>query len=95
MRGFLSNPLLRCRLNPSPRFSAHEIFRRHVLNALTTRTCHDHPLPCNSAANDTRVLEDDAASVFAIGDVEYKSVVVTLCERVGAIPRLPAVVLST
>jgi hypothetical protein len=41
-------------------------------DALTARTCHGHPLPCNSATNNTCVSEDDAASVFAIGDFEYK-----------------------
>ncbi|KAF8498089.1 phosphoglycerate mutase-like protein [Russula emetica] len=43
----------------------------HFFDALTARTCHGHPLPCNNAANNTCVLEDDAASVFAIGDFEY------------------------
>lgn len=44
----------------------------HFFDALTARTCHGHPLPCNNATNDMCISEDDAASVFAIGDFEYK-----------------------
>ncbi|KAH9993436.1 phosphoglycerate mutase-like protein [Russula vinacea] len=40
----------------------------HFFDALTARTCHGHPLPCN---NNACVSENDAASVFAIGDFEY------------------------
>lgn len=56
-------------------FLRHIFFFRsddHFFDALTARTCHGHPLPCNKAANDTCVSENDAASVFAIGDFEYK-----------------------
>ncbi|KAH9976993.1 phosphoglycerate mutase-like protein [Russula compacta] len=42
----------------------------HFFDALTARTCHGHPLPCN-AATGTCVSDADAASVFAIGDFEY------------------------
>jgi len=41
----------------------------HFFDALTARTCHGHPLPCDAAG--TCVSEADAASVFAIGDFEY------------------------
>ncbi|KAI9463914.1 phosphoglycerate mutase-like protein [Russula earlei] len=41
----------------------------HFFDALSARTCHGHPLPCNAAG--TCVSEADAASVFAIGDFEY------------------------
>ena len=44
----------------------------HFFDALTARTCHGHPLPCDAAG--TCVSEADAASVFAIGDFEYESV---------------------
>jgi hypothetical protein len=46
----------------------------HFFDALTARTCHGHPLPCNDAAG-TCVSEADAASVFAIGDFEYECVI--------------------
>jgi len=38
---------------------------------LTSRMCHGHPLPCNQATGEC-VSEADAASVFEIGDFEYK-----------------------
>ena len=40
----------------------------HFFDALTARTCNDHPLPCSDAC----VSEADAASVFALGDFEYE-----------------------
>lgn len=46
----------------------------HFFDVLTARTCHGHPLPCNSAG--TCVSEADAASVFAIGDFEYECVAI-------------------
>ncbi|KAH9957830.1 histidine phosphatase superfamily [Russula dissimulans] len=42
----------------------------HFFDALTARTCHGHPLPCNNATG-ACVSKDDAASVYAIGDFEY------------------------
>lgn len=47
---------------------------------MTARTCHGHPLPCN-AANNTCVSENDAASVFSIGDFEYKLRVSRVIDR--------------
>jgi hypothetical protein len=45
----------------------------HFFDALTARTCHGHPLPCNDTTG-TCLSEADAASVFAIGDFEYECV---------------------
>lgn len=42
----------------------------HFFDALTARTCHGHPLPCN--AEGTCVSAANATSVFAIGDFEYE-----------------------
>lgn len=53
-------------------FSPTKFSDDHFFDVLTARTCHGHPLPCNRATNNTCVSEDDAASVFAIGDFEYK-----------------------
>ncbi|KAI0698791.1 phosphoglycerate mutase-like protein [Earliella scabrosa] len=41
----------------------------HFFDTFTSRTCHGHPLPCNSTG--ACVSETDAAKVFAIGDFEY------------------------
>ncbi|EMD35002.1 hypothetical protein CERSUDRAFT_157771 [Gelatoporia subvermispora B] len=41
----------------------------HFFDTFTSRTCHGHPLPCNSSG--ACVSEDQAAQVFAIGDFEY------------------------
>ncbi|KAI0743062.1 phosphoglycerate mutase-like protein [Daedaleopsis nitida] len=41
----------------------------HFFDTFTSRTCHGHPLPCNSTG--ACVSEADAAKVFAIGDLEY------------------------
>ncbi|CAL1698559.1 unnamed protein product [Somion occarium] len=41
----------------------------HFFDTFTSRTCHSHPLPCNSTGG--CVAEADAAKVFAIGDFEY------------------------
>jgi hypothetical protein len=53
--------------------SSAEILDDHFFDALTTRTCHGHPLPCNDISG-ACVSEADAAAVFAIGDFEYESV---------------------
>jgi hypothetical protein len=42
----------------------------HFFDALTARTCNDHPLPCSDVSSSC-VSEADAASVFALGDFEY------------------------
>lgn len=41
----------------------------HFFDTFTSRTCNGHPLPCNSTG--ACVSEQDAAKVFAIGDLEY------------------------
>ncbi|KAI0758759.1 phosphoglycerate mutase-like protein [Fomes fomentarius] len=41
----------------------------HFFDTFTSRTCHGHPLPCNSTGG--CVSEADAVKVFAIGDFEY------------------------
>ncbi|EJD04724.1 phosphoglycerate mutase-like protein [Fomitiporia mediterranea MF3/22] len=41
----------------------------HFFDTFTSRTCHGHPLPCNSTSS--CVSEDDANKVHAIGDFEY------------------------
>ncbi|TFK81329.1 phosphoglycerate mutase-like protein [Polyporus arcularius HHB13444] len=41
----------------------------HFFDTFTSRTCHGHPLPCNSTG--ACVSEADAAKVVAIGDWEY------------------------
>jgi 2-phosphoxylose phosphatase len=46
----------------------------HFFDALTARTCHGHPLPCNDIVAGACVSEADAAAVFAIGDFEYECV---------------------
>lgn len=48
----------------------------HFFDTFTSRTCHGHPLPCNSTGG--CVLEADAAKVFALGDFEYKWVLCIL-----------------
>ncbi|TCD60758.1 hypothetical protein EIP91_009551 [Steccherinum ochraceum] len=42
----------------------------HFFDTFTSRTCHNHPLPCNTTTG-ACVDEADAAHVFAIGDWEY------------------------
>ncbi|KAI0262811.1 phosphoglycerate mutase-like protein [Gloeopeniophorella convolvens] len=49
--------------------SAWESWYDHYFDALSARTCHGHPLPCNTAG--ACVSEQDAATVFALGDFEY------------------------
>ncbi len=44
----------------------------HFFDTFTSRTCHGHPLPCNSTG--ACVSEADAAKVVAIGDWEYECV---------------------
>ena len=46
----------------------------HFFDALTARTCNGHPLPCSGTNASVCVSEEDAASVFAIGDFEYECV---------------------
>ncbi|THG96106.1 hypothetical protein EW145_g7840 [Phellinidium pouzarii] len=41
----------------------------HFFDTFTSRTCNDHPLPCNSTG--ACVSEEDASRVHAIGDFEY------------------------
>ncbi|KAI0633152.1 phosphoglycerate mutase-like protein [Trametes polyzona] len=41
----------------------------HFFDTFSSRTCHGHPLPCNSTG--ACVSDADAAKVFAIGDFEY------------------------
>ncbi|KAI6098881.1 phosphoglycerate mutase-like protein, partial [Pisolithus croceorrhizus] len=41
----------------------------HFFDALTSRTCHGHPLPCNGTG--ACVTQEDAEIVFSIGDWEY------------------------
>jgi len=49
--------------------SAWSSWYDHYFDVLSSRTCHGHPLPCNSTS--ACVSEDDAARVFALGDFEY------------------------
>jgi hypothetical protein len=44
----------------------------HFSNAFTSRTCHGHPLPCNTTGS--CISDADADRVFALGDFEYKCV---------------------
>src|SRR6266850_2479171 len=65
--------------NASLKARLDEVFGTAGLDALAARTCHGHPLPCNSAG--TCVSEADAASVFAIGDFEYECVAIpSVCQ---------------
>lgn len=41
----------------------------HFFDTFTSRTCHGHPLPCNSTG--ACVSDEDAANVYSIGDWEY------------------------
>ena len=41
----------------------------HFFDTFTSRTCNDHPLPCNSTG--ACVSEEDAATVHSLGDWEY------------------------
>ncbi|EGN94817.1 hypothetical protein SERLA73DRAFT_187884 [Serpula lacrymans var. lacrymans S7.3] len=41
----------------------------HYFDTFTSRTCHRHPLPCNSSGN--CVSQDDASRVYFLGDWEY------------------------
>ena len=61
--------------------SSHKLYVSHFLqlddhffDALTARTCNGHPLPCSGTNASVCVSEEDAASVFAIGDFEYECV---------------------
>ncbi|KAK7684387.1 hypothetical protein QCA50_012334 [Cerrena zonata] len=49
--------------------SAWATWYDHFFDTFTSRTCHGHPLPCNSTGG--CVSEADAAKVFSIGDFEY------------------------
>ncbi|KAI0791129.1 phosphoglycerate mutase-like protein [Abortiporus biennis] len=49
--------------------SAWSTWYDHFFDTFTSRTCHGHPLPCNSTG--ACVAEADAAKVFSIGDFEY------------------------
>ncbi|KAH9911777.1 phosphoglycerate mutase-like protein [Epithele typhae] len=49
--------------------NAWESWYDHYFDTFTSRTCHNHPLPCNSTG--TCVSNADAARVFALGDFEY------------------------
>ncbi|KAG6328496.1 hypothetical protein ID866_10593 [Astraeus odoratus] len=42
----------------------------HFFDSFTSRTCHGHPLPCNTSG--VCITPQDADTVFAIGDWEYK-----------------------
>ena len=46
----------------------------HFFDAPTAHTCNDHPLPCSGTNASVCVSEEDAASVFAIGVLEYECV---------------------
>lgn len=41
----------------------------HYFDTFTSRTCHGHPLPCNSTG--ACVSPSDAVTVFGIGNFEY------------------------
>ncbi|KAH0835629.1 phosphoglycerate mutase-like protein [Lanmaoa asiatica] len=41
----------------------------HFFDTFSSRTCHGHPLPCNVSG--TCVSQEDADTVFALGDWEY------------------------
>jgi len=41
----------------------------HFFDAFASRTCHGHPLPCNTTGS--CVSQADADRVFALGDFEY------------------------
>ncbi|KAI5999955.1 phosphoglycerate mutase-like protein [Pisolithus albus] len=41
----------------------------HFFDTFTSRTCHGHPLPCNVTG--ACVTQEDAETVFSIGDWEY------------------------
>jgi hypothetical protein len=42
----------------------------HYFDALMSRTCHGHPLPCNSTGS--CVSQEDASRVASLGNFEYK-----------------------
>ncbi|KIP12191.1 hypothetical protein PHLGIDRAFT_62597 [Phlebiopsis gigantea 11061_1 CR5-6] len=42
----------------------------HFFDTFTSRTCHGHPLPCNTTTGEC-VSDQDARTVFSIGDFEY------------------------
>ena len=46
----------------------------HFFDAPTAHTCNDHPLPCSGTNASVCVSAEDAASVFAIGVLEYECV---------------------
>ena len=46
----------------------------HFFDAPTAHTCNDHPFPCSGTNASVCVSEEDAASVFAIGVLEYECV---------------------
>lgn len=43
----------------------------HFFDTFTSRTCNGHPLPCNTTTGQC-VTDQDARTVFSIGDFEYK-----------------------
>ncbi|KAH7923012.1 phosphoglycerate mutase-like protein [Leucogyrophana mollusca] len=49
--------------------SAWSSWYDHFFDTFTSRTCHGHPLPCNSTG--ACVSQEDADTVFALGDWEY------------------------
>ncbi|KAF9223286.1 phosphoglycerate mutase-like protein [Gyrodon lividus] len=49
--------------------SAWNSWYDHFFDTFTSRTCHGHPLPCNSTG--MCVSQEDANTVFALGDWEY------------------------
>ncbi|KAG6372592.1 phosphoglycerate mutase-like protein [Boletus reticuloceps] len=52
--------------------SAWNSWYDHFFDTFTSRTCHGHPLPCN--ATGACVSQEDASTVFALGDWEYNYV---------------------
>ncbi|KAH8092212.1 phosphoglycerate mutase-like protein [Cristinia sonorae] len=68
-----SNQTLKNRLDAmlgTAGLSAWSVWYDHFFDTFTSRTCHGHPLPCNTTTG-ACVSEADAAHVFGIGDWEY------------------------
>ncbi|KZT19843.1 phosphoglycerate mutase-like protein [Neolentinus lepideus HHB14362 ss-1] len=68
-----ANAALQARLGETTgtsNLSAWTSWYDHYFDTFTSRTCAGHPLPCN-ATTGACVSEQDAATVFAIGDFEY------------------------
>jgi len=67
-----SNADLKARLDATlgtEGLSAWSTWYDHFFDTFTSRTCHGHPLPCNSTG--ACVAPEDAVKVFQIGDFEY------------------------